>query len=104
MTPLVIGVTSHRDLPLSDMETVREAVWQLFDDLGRAWPSLPLVVLSALAEGGDQLVAEEALAQGARLVAPLPLPRELYIEDFADPSARTRFETLCRQAEVIVLP
>ena len=104
MTPLVIGVTSHRDLPPADTEAVRAAVRQLFGELRQSWPSLPLVVLSALAEGGDQLVAEEGVALGARLIAPLPLPRELYIEDFEDPLARTRFEALCRQAEVLVLP
>lgn len=104
MTPLVIGVTSHRDLPPADVAAVREAVRQLFRGLQLAWPSLPLVVLSALAEGGDQLVAEEALALGVRLIAPLPLPRELYVEDFIDPAARLRFEVLCRQAEVMVLP
>ena len=104
MTPLVIGVTSHRDLPPADTGAVREAVRKLFGELRHAWPSLSLVVLSALAEGGDQLVAEEALVQGARLIAPLPLPPELYIEDFEDPAARTRFETLCKQAEVMVLP
>lgn len=104
MTPLVIGVTSHRDLPPADTEAVRATVRQLFGHLRQSWPSLPLVVLSALAEGGDQLVAEEALVQGARLIAPLPLPRELYVEDFTDPAARTRFEALCRQAEVMALP
>jgi hypothetical protein len=104
MTPLVIGVTSHRDLPPADIQAVRAAVRQLFAALRESWPSLPLVVLSALAEGGDQLVAEEALAQGARLIAPLPLPRELYVEDFTDPAAPTRFEALCAQAEVMTLP
>ena len=104
MTPLVIGVTSHRNLPPADTDAVHTAVRQLFEQLRRAWPLLPLVVLSALAEGGDQLVAEEALARGARLIAPLPLPRELYVEDFTEPAARTRFEALCRQAEVMVLP
>ena len=57
MTPLVIGVTSHRDLPPADTGAVREAVRKLFGELRHAWPSLSLVVLSALAEGGDQLVA-----------------------------------------------
>ena len=104
MTPLVIGVTSHRDLPPADSAAVRRTIRQLFEELRRAWPSLPLVVLSALAEGGDQLVAEEALRLGARLIAPLPLPRDLYMEDFTDPVARTQFEALCGQAEVMVLP
>jgi hypothetical protein len=35
-----------------------------------------------LAEGADRLVARVALAQGARLIAPLPMPREEYARDF----------------------
>jgi hypothetical protein len=104
MTPLVIGVTSHRDLPEADTDAIRQCVRHFLETLRQAYPSLPLVVLSALAEGGDQWVAEEALALGLRLIAPLPLPRELYAEDFLDSSARARFETLYRQAEVMVLP
>lgn len=62
------------------------------------------LVLSELAEGGDQLVAQEALAVGARLMAPLPLPRDMYVDDFADPSARADFDVLCHQAEIVLLP
>ena len=104
MTPLVIGVTSHRDLPPADTDAIRGCVRQVLQALGQAYPSLPLVVLSALAQGGDQLVAEEALRLGIRLIAPLPLPHDLYIEDFTDSAARARFEALCREAEVMVLP
>lgn len=68
------------------------------------FPTLPLVVLSPLAEGGDQMVAEEALALGARLIAPLPLPRDLYIEDFHHPEAHVSFDALCARARVIDLP
>jgi hypothetical protein len=104
MTPLVIGVTSHRDIAANEIESVRQCVSEFFGRLQRDFPRLPLVVLSALAEGGDQLVAREALAAGARLVAPLPLPRDLYIEDFTDPAVRTSFNTLCDQAEIVQLP
>jgi hypothetical protein len=103
MTPLVIGVTSHRDLPPGDTDAIRRCVRHLLGRLQATFPSLPLVVLSALAEGGDQLVAEEALQVGARLIAPLPLAHELYVEDFAAP-VRARFEVLYQQAEVLVLP
>ncbi|WP_230474670.1 hypothetical protein [Dyella monticola] len=65
---------------------------------------MPLVVLSALAEGGDQLFAAEALATGARLVVPLPLPKEMYVEDFADRAVRAQFEELLQRADVIRLP
>jgi len=104
MTPLVIGVTSHRNIPADEIEPIRQRVRDFLAQLRRDFPALPLVVLSALAEGGDQLVAREALAAGARLVAPLPLPRELYVDDFADPVVRASFDALCARAEVVQLP
>ncbi|HEY8585980.1 MAG TPA: hypothetical protein VIL60_04540 [Rhodanobacter sp.] len=104
VTPLVIGVTSHRNIPSHETATIRQRVRGLFAQLQRDFPHLPLVVLSALAEGGDQLVAEEALATGARLIAPLPLPRDLYRQDFQDPASGAGFDSLCAQAHVIDLP
>ncbi|MEO5829154.1 MAG: hypothetical protein ABIQ36_01140 [Rhodanobacter sp.] len=102
--PLVIGVTSHRNIPAREIEPIRLQVRELLGQLQQDFPALPLLVLSALAEGGDQLVAEEALAAGARLVAPLPLPRELYTQDFHHASAHGAFDSLCDRAQVIELP
>ena len=102
--PMVIGVTSHRDIPEDEGGILRESVRDFFARLQREYPFSPLWVLSPLAEGGDQLVAEEGLKLGARLVAPLPFARELYAQDFTDPAARERFESLCAQAQVIELP
>jgi hypothetical protein len=104
MTPLIVGVTSHRNIPAREIEPIRQRVRDFFAQLQRDFPDLPLMVLSALAEGGDQLVAQEALAIGARLVAPLPLPRELYVDDFSDPAVRASFDALCSRAEVVLLP
>jgi hypothetical protein len=104
MTPLVIGVTSHRNIAASEIEPIRQYVRDFFSQLKREFPTLPLVVLSALAEGGDQLFATEALAVGARLVVPLPLPKDLYLDDFVDPSVRSSFEALCGQADIVRLP
>lgn len=104
MTPLVVGVTSHRNIPAREIEPIRQRVRNFFAQLKHDFPELPLVVLSALAEGGDQLVAQEALAAGARVIAPLPLPREMYVEDFHDPAVRANFDALCSQAEIVLLP
>ena len=102
--PLVIGVTSHRNISAREIEPIRQRVRDFFARLKRERPELPLVLLSALAEGGDQLVAQEALAAGARLLAPLPLPRTMYVDDFTDPVSRAGFDTLCAQAKVVQLP
>ncbi len=99
--PLVVGVTSHRNLLPAQVAVLRIRVRDFLDGLQREFPELPLLVLSALAAGGDQLVAEEALALGAQLVAPLPLTRAAYARDFTDPASRERFERLCRHARVL---
>jgi hypothetical protein len=57
-------------------------------------------VLSPLAEGGDLLFAEVGLQLGAHLIVPLPLPLDLYAQDFS-PGAYTQFKRLLAQAEVI---
>ncbi|NUS38895.1 MAG: hypothetical protein HOQ02_07720, partial [Lysobacter sp.] len=102
-TALVLGVTSHRDLVPEDVPQLRHFLGGAMAELRQAFPELSLVMLSPLAEGGDQLAAEVALGLGARLVVPLPIPVELYLEDFADSEARIRFLWLLAQADVIPL-
>ena len=65
---------------------------------------LPLRVMTALAEGADRVVAEEALALGISLVVILPMPREMYLEDFGAAESRLAFDRLCAHADVIELP
>ena len=101
--PLTIGITSHRNIPAREEAAVRARICEFFAMLWQEFPDLPLLVLSALAEGGDQWVAEEALAAGAQLIAPLPMARAQYAEDFPSPASRARFDALCDQAEIMEL-
>jgi hypothetical protein len=100
--PLVIGVTGHCDLCDTDIPLLRKEVEAVFDRLERDYanphagaglkqlPSgaskpaegMPMIVLSTLAPGAEQLVAGIAIARGLRVIAPLPLPREQYRRDF----------------------
>ena len=102
--PIVIGVTSHRNLVDAEVGSIRARLHELFGWVRRTHPDSPLVILSSLAEGGDQLAAQVALAEGATLIAPLPFARELYAQDFTDPVVRETFDALCEQAKVIELP
>jgi hypothetical protein len=102
--PLVVGVTSHRNMAAAEVEPMRQLVRDFFAHLRQEFPELPLVVLSALAEGGDQLVAREALGMGAKLIAPLPLPLQSYVSDFTDEASRAEFVELCERAEALQLP
>ena len=68
-------------------------------------PNRPIAVMSALAEGADQLVAEVALDLGLALKAVLPMPRVSYESDFATAASLHHFNHLCSAAtELIELP
>ena len=99
LAPLVIGVTGHRDLRDQDREPLERRVRSLLLELKAKYPFTPLVLLSALAEGADRLVARIALEPSieARLVAPLPMPRHCYEEDF--PGSLEEFRALLEKAE-----
>src|SRR6195256_1083433 len=103
--PLVIGVTGHRDLRDEDVARLEAEVASIIARLRRDYlkddGETPIIVLSALAEGADRLVARVALAQGARLIAPLPMPREEYGRDFEPglkPGNAAEFDELLAQA------
>lgn len=101
---LAIGVIAHRDLVADEVPTLRKSIGSFLQGLQAEFPDVPLRLISALAEGGDQLAAEEALALGIELVVPLPMPQDEYEKDFSDPAARQRFRELLAQARVRVLP
>jgi hypothetical protein len=101
---LSIGLTAHRDLVPEQEPALRAEVQAFFLRLRADFPDLPLRLISALAEGGDQLVAEEALALGIELVVPLPMAQDEYEKDFLEPEALARFRNLLAQARVRVLP
>ncbi len=64
-----------------------------------------VAVMSALAEGADQLVAEEAARLGIPLIVPIPMARNLYVNDFESTTVREKFDYLfSRAAETYELP
>ena len=103
--PLVVAVTGHRDLVPAEIPRIRRIVREFLEKLRSENPNRIVAVMSPLAEGADRLVAEEALALGLSLTVPLPMPKELYVEDFVTPASRAEFERLCAQAlDVFELP
>jgi hypothetical protein len=101
--PLVIGVTGHRDLVPEETGLLKDAVKAFFENLRERFPHLPLAVISPLADGADQLVAEVAAALDIQLIALLPMPEKFYRKDF-DGEVLTNYETLLAKSEVIELP
>ena len=97
--PLLIGISGHRDLRKEDVPALESKVCGIFDEVRARYPYTPLALLSSLAEGADRLAARVALDAGVRLIAPLPMPRELYVSDFATPASRTEFEECLQRAD-----
>jgi len=56
------------------VEPLREAERHELSALKTRYPHTPMVALSPLGEGADQVVACVALEQGFDLMVPLPLP------------------------------
>ena len=103
--PLVVAVTGHRDLVPAEIPQIRERVQDFLRELQHRYAYRSVGVMSALAEGADQLVAEEALALGIPLTVTMPMPKTLYLQDFVTPEAKERFERLCAEAvDVFELP
>lgn len=92
--PLVVAVTGHRDLVQDEVPGIRERVRILFTELQSDNPDRQLQVLSALAEGADQLVAEVAVEMGISLVVPLPMQKSVYRDDFESDEAKLRFDAM----------
>ena len=86
--PLIVAVTGHRDLVAREVPEIRAQVSEFLNRLLAHYPERGVTVMSPLAEGADQLVAEEALKLGIPVIAPLPMPREIYVTDFETTAAR----------------
>jgi hypothetical protein len=101
--PLVVGITGHRDLRLEDIPALErefEAILKRVQNeyQGNADGDVPLVLVSALAEGADRLAARVALSVGATLVVSLPMPRDEYRRDFETAAAQSEFDQLMDRA------
>jgi len=127
--PLVlrIGLTGHRPDPTKrpnpDVEKLRESARSIFQCIAEAFAGVAdgfaeefdcpsgvnphvrgiLRVISALAAGSDQWLAEEALALGYELQCPLPFSRDEYRNDFkGDDSSQRGYDALLNKATAVL--
>lgn len=103
--PLIVAVTGHRDLVAEEVPAIRGRVRTFLAELKQQHGDRALRVMTALAEGADRLVAEEALALGVELIVPLPMPVEACAVDFEADDSLSEFRSLLdRAVEVYELP
>lgn len=84
--PIVLGIAGHRNPRRTDLPALEASLQAVFTHFRAAYPDTPLVLLSSLAEGADQLASEVALANGVFVRAPLPFPADVF-------AASTSFDT-----------
>lgn len=99
-----IGVTGHRDLgDDGSIARIRQVVKVILATLRGPTdtPVRDLRVISALAEGADQIVAEEGCELGIDLHVVLPFARDEYRKDFSGPSEE-RFDRLLTTASRVL--
>ena len=78
------GVTGHRDLVTEDISVYRSAIFEQLKEIKSKLPDTPVELISGMAVGADQLVAEIALELNFRVTALLPMPIESYRLDFSE--------------------
>ncbi len=103
-TPLVVAVTGHRDIVPAEVAGIQALTGAFFTDLREQFPELPIQLMSPLAEGAGRIVADVALTIGIELLIPMPMPRDLYTDDFETDNSMVEFDKLCSRGEVIELP
>lgn len=107
--PITIGACGHIDIRREDFPILKESVAEIFKDLQERFPRTPLVLLSSLAPGADQLTAEVALDLGVKLLVPLPFPPTVYARSstfcHCDPERERMQEILAlKNVESFVVP
>lgn len=101
--PIVVGITGHRNINAEDAPTLRRSIESIFDEL-LEFAAGPIRLVSPLAEGADQLVAELALARGFECVAPLPMEPGTYELEFSSDVTRETFRSQLERSSWYIAP
>lgn len=104
--PIVLGVVGHRDVRNEDRDVLKQRLIAILLEFQGVYTQSPLVLLSALAEGADQIAAEAALEVGAFVRAPLPFAPKVYRRStsFDTDDGRRYLDELLKQVEWFVVP
>lgn len=99
--PIVLAATGHRAIPKQDEEALCKAVNGELNLIAKSNPHSPCILISALAEGADRLVANCALNLGWQVCAVLPLTQGDYETDFHDDESVAEFRELLARSTCV---
>ncbi len=89
--PILIGITGKRDLRGKE-DAVRAALAACFELIDGHLPDSKKALLTGLASGADMVAAEEARKRHWSVFPTLPLPYDLYVEDFTEADDARRLQ------------
>jgi hypothetical protein len=97
--PYIIGVVGHRNIVEESKEDASNHFEKILKRYKTKYPNTPILVVTSLAEGADQLIAEVAIkVEGVFLGVLIPMGIEKYLETFSSDSAREEFIKFCGKA------
>ena len=94
----IVGFTGHRHV--KNPEAVAELIRKELPALRK--PGSEIMAMSSFAIGGDTIFAQEALRAGLKWIAMLPMPREVFRNDFTPEDWAVAEQLLAQAAEVRV--
>jgi hypothetical protein len=96
--PIVVGACGHRNIDPSNPRLIA-VIEEQCAALKMRYRHSPFLILSALAEGADRLIAKVAMAKlEADLIAVLPMPADEYENDFQTEESKAEFRDLLTRA------
>lgn len=106
LTPLLFGVSGHIDLFEEHKQLLRATIREQLRQYLEKYPHTPIIMLSPLAAGADQIAAEAAIelrdsGQPVKLYVPLPMAEASYLELFQEEQSRASYYSLRDKADYV---
>ncbi|MDP5274966.1 hypothetical protein [Chengkuizengella axinellae] len=103
-TPLIIGITGHRNLHEDAVEAVTAEIHLFFQEVLKVYDPQGVVLQTPLAEGADRLAAKVAESYGISIKIPLPFAIDIYINDFKTKQSKQSFYYFVERSDSVFIP
>ncbi len=100
LSPILIGVAGHTRIRSDYVPVLSARIQEILEDFQKKYQHTPLILVSSLAEGADQICADVAIKLGMEVIAPLPFPVDLYEKRFKDDGAKNKLREFTQNLNV----